>query len=394
MSNSSANLYQKIINFLIYFFVFSICFERLTLFEQNLDFFFTKISSAFLIIFTLFDLKFWKSLKNIKYYAFLLLIYFLFLTYSNFNNRTQVYTEYFDYLFFLNILIFLTLGSNFNRDTSLVSKTFFVFLVGNFILTVLFFFGIGKTDLSLELEGRASIFGNNQNYLGLSLSLSSLYILYNLFLFQNNKFKLFFYLIAFFPISYFMISTGSRTAFLLFILGIVIIVIFSKNINKINKILFFIFFTVVTIQLFILFKDKLDLFQRLTATIEDGDSANRDVIWSGLLYFFSDFIFLGVGKTGYLRMIGDLSPHNAFLEVLLYTGVIGLSIFLFFILSLYKNILNINSHSNNFFPIVIFIGVLGILITGQLFDQKVIWYFMACLIQHPRNKNLGECVKE
>lgn len=386
MSNSSANLYQKIINFLVYLFVFSICFERLTLFGQNLDFLFTKISSAVLIFFSLFDLKFWKSLKSIKHYGFLLLIFFLILTYSNFINKTQAFNEYFDYLFFLNILIFLALGSNFNRDTELVSKTFFVFLVGNLILTVLYFLGMGQTDLSPELEGRASIFGNNQNYLGLSLTLSSLYILYNLFFCQNSKLKIILYLFAILPISYFMILTGSRTSFLLFILGIVFLVFQSKKISKIYKFLFFLFFTIITIQLLILFKDKLDIFQRLTATLEDGDSANRDVIWSGLLYFFSDFILFGVGKTGYLRMIGDLSPHNAFLEVLIYTGIIGLSIFLLFIISLFKNTLNINSKSNNCFPILIFIGVLGILITGQLFDQKVIWYFMACLIQNPSYK--------
>lgn len=387
MSKSHVGLYQRVINFLLYLFVFSICFERITVFGQNFDFVLTKISSSLLILFSFFDLNFWKSLNRIAYYLFLLLIFFLIHTFSNYVNKTQAYNEYFDYLFFLNILIFSVLGSNFNRDEKLVSKTFFIFFVGNVILTFLYFLGIGQTDLSLELEGRASIFGNNQNYLGLSLSLSSLYILYNLFFCEKSKLTFYLYIISILPITYFMFLTGSRTAFLLFVLGILILVLLSKGIRKMYKILFFIFFSIITIQLLIFFRDKLDIFQRLTATLEDGDSANRDIIWSGLLYFFSDFIFLGVGKTGYLRMVGDLSPHNAFLEILIYTGIIGLSIFIIFLTSLFRNILRLNSNTNNFFPIVIYIGVFGILVTGQLFDQKVIWYFLACLIQHPGYKS-------
>ena len=36
---------------------------------------------------------------------------------------------------------------------------------------------------------------------------------------------------------------------------------------------------------------------------------------------------------------------------------------------------------NNILPLIIFIPFFGILLTGQLFDQKVIWFFMACLTQ-------------
>ena len=129
MNSSSANMYQRAINFFVYLFVFSLCFERLTLFGQNLDFFLTKISSAILIFFSLFDLKFWKPLKSTKNHVFLLVFFFLIHTYSSFINKNQAFNEYFVYLFFLNILIFLVLGSNFNRDTSIVSKTFFVFLL-------------------------------------------------------------------------------------------------------------------------------------------------------------------------------------------------------------------------------------------------------------------------
>ena len=144
--------------------------------------------------------------------------------------------------------------------------------------------------------------------------------------------------------------------------------------------------SILFLVLIFIFQDKLDVLQRLSSTLVNGDTANRDIIWNGILYFFSDFIFLGVGKTGYSRVIGDLSPHNAFLEVFIYTGLLGLFFLLIFLYRIFLNVLLLYKNSTDFFPIIIFIAIFGILLTGQFFDQKIIWFLMSCLIQNPLNR--------
>ena len=386
MINNKNNWYRKFINLLIYFFVFSLCFERLTVFGLNLDFLFTKISSFLLIFFSFFSFSFWRTMIKIKRYTVLLYIFFIILTISSYNNKTVAFNDFFDYLFFLNILILVSLVNVFYEDKLVLTNVLFVFTFGNIALTFLYFLGIGHTFISTELEGRASIFGNNQNYLGISLAISSLFILHKLLFFKISKLKKILFWISVIPLIYFMILTGSRTAFLSFLIGIILFITLTDKIGNLKKVLFLLTVSILFLVLIFIFQDKLDVLQRLSSTLVNGDTANRDIIWNGLLYFFSDFIFLGVGKTGYSRVIGDLSPHNAFLEVFIYTGLLGLFFLLIFLYRIFLNVLLLYKNSTDFFPIIIFIAIFGILLTGQFFDQKIIWFLMSCLIQNPLNR--------
>jgi O-antigen ligase len=386
MINTKNIWYRKFINSLIYIFVFSLCFERLTVFGLNLDFVLTKISSFLLIFFSFFSFNFWRTIIKIKRYTFLLFIFFIILTISSYNNKSVAFNDFFDYLFFLNILILVSLVNVFYEDKLVLTNALFVFTFGNVALTFLYFLGIGQTFISADLEGRATIFGNNQNYLGISLALSSLFILYNLLFFKISRIRKIFCWISVIPVIYFMTLTGSRTAFLSFLIGIFLFITLTDKIGNLKKGLFLHIVSILLLVLIFIFQDKLDVLDRLSSTLENGDTANRDIIWNGLLYFFLDFIFLGVGKTGYLRVIGDLSPHNAFLEVFIYTGLLGLFFFLTFVYRIFLNVIVLYKNSNDFFPIIIFIAILGILLTGQFFDQKIIWFLMSCLIQNPLNR--------
>jgi O-antigen ligase len=156
----------------------------------------------------------------------------------------------------------------------------------------------------------------------------------------------------------------------------------TNRVNRLNKFFWALFLFVLFIFLFFIFQDKLDVLQRLTSTFEDGDTANRDIIWSALWYFFSDHIFLGVGKTGYLSIIGDLSPHNAFLEIFIYTGLIGFVIFFIYLSRLFINVFVLYKKYNEIFSFLLCVAILGVILTGQIFDQKVVWFFLACLVQN------------
>lgn len=376
-----SKVYQNYLEILAYVFVFSLCFDKLNVFGINLDYLFTKITMSLLIFFSLFDLNFWNLNSKCSKYTVVLLLYFLTLTFSSYLNITVGYTTYFDYLFFLNILVFHSLVNIFSKRMALLNNALFYFSIGNIVLTFFYFLGIGQVEMPDELAGRATIFGYNQNFLGLSLTVSSLVILYNLYTQKYNLIKKLFYGISFLLVMYFMVTTGSRTAFVAFILGLSTMLVLNHKISAVAKIGFFLFFLTIMIFTYIFFLEDIAILQRLTDSFLSGDTANRDVIWTGLFYFFSDYIFFGVGKTGYARIIGDLSPHNVLIEIFIYTGLIGLFIFIYLIKAFFSNALSVFRNHNNILPLIIFIPFFGILLTGQLFDQKVIWFFMACLTQ-------------
>src|SRR5690606_36113958 len=72
---------------------------------------------------------------------------------------------------------------------------------------------------------------------------------------------------------------------------------------------------------------------RLSRTIQEGNLAGREEIWYSILPLLKENWIFGVGRTGYIEYITELfgrikSPHNVIIEVLAYSGVIGLLLFL------------------------------------------------------------------
>src|SRR5690606_9970615 len=71
------------------------------------------------------------------------------------------------------------------------------------------------------------------------------------------------------------------------------------------------------------------LYQRLVASIKEQDLSDRNIIWQTLIPLINNNVFFGVGLTGYelycFKVFGRIiSPHNVIIEVLCYTGIIGL----------------------------------------------------------------------
>ena len=116
---------------------------------------------------------------------------------------------------------------------------------------------------------------------------------------------------------------------------------------------------------------------RLTDTINDGDLANRDLIWLELFDVIINHVYFGIGRTGFAGLFGDASAHNVVIEVLCYTGVVGLLIFLVFIFRLIRTAYKSNKQKGDLLPIVLLIPFLGILLSGQILEHKYIWIVIA-----------------
>jgi O-antigen ligase len=94
----------------------------------------------------------------------------------------------------------------------------------------------------------------------------------------------------------------------------------------------------------------------------------------------------GVGVTGYDKLIGEQSPHNVLIEVLCYSGIIGLSIFIFFLYKIGQSSYRILKSESNILPLVFFVNSLGLVLTGQIFAQKIIWLIFAYQIASVSSK--------
>jgi len=371
-------LINKAHEYTIYAFFFSLNFETLNFLNLNIDFLATKITISILLFISILNFKTFFSVKHFFRYLIPLLFYFILLTYISFINKSSSYREFFDFPFFLNILIFLILINSSRIKYEVLLRGLFIFALSTFFLSILYYLGFGFTETSVDLEGRASVFGMNQNLLGIHLCVSLLTLIS---IISENKLELGkerYSLILIFPVLLgFMISTGSRLALLSLISGIFIFVFFNKNIKTKQKILVVFVSSFAFLAFWQLFLKNSLVVGRLLDTVNDGDLAYRDVIWGSLLNVFSNNFIFGVGRTGYAMIVGGTSPHNVLIEVLCYTGIIGLFFFILFVLSIVSNAYKRIKKDRELLPMALVIPILGMILSGQIFGPKIFWALFA-----------------
>ncbi len=148
--------------YLLFFFFFSVNFEMMNLFSLDIDYLATKISISFLLGISLINFSKYYSFK-IQWRVLLpLYAYFIVLTVINFLHINGDYNTFFDFPFFLNILIIVILCNSAKVDGNILLKAMFFFTVSSFIMAMLYFLNI---SVSSQYEGRYTIFGMNENFL-------------------------------------------------------------------------------------------------------------------------------------------------------------------------------------------------------------------------------------
>jgi O-antigen ligase len=357
----------------ILFLVFLISFENIKIF--NIDFLFSKVALILVLFSSSINIKAFRSLNKIKELSIPLLMYFTLFTICNYINRTSISNDYIDLLFCLNILAFLIMVSVALITPQFMLKALFVFVVSNILVCFFFFFGIG---LSEATEGRFSMFNMNENYLGINLAISFLIIISLIF---ENKLQLSikrFFLILTLPFLFFLIvKTGSRVAFLSIFFGVFIFILLNKSLNIIQKIFFFIISFISSIILFLVFLKNTFMLERLMDVIESGDTSNRDLIWDALLFYFTDNSLFGIGRTGFVSIVGEMSPHNVLLEIFIYTGLVGVIIFCFFYFFIIRKAVQRIKFEDNVLPFILLIPISFLFFSGQIFDKKIVWVILS-----------------
>jgi O-antigen ligase len=261
-------------------------------------------------------------------------------------------------------------------------KAILSFSIGSIFLASFYLFNIGVT---ISEDNRISLFGDNENFVGVKMSISIILILF--IVFQNNLKlnKLRFILLIPIPIMFkLLIETGSRVSIISLLLMVLLSIYYIK-INKLYiKLTLLIFVFILTFIAFQFILQNQLLLLRLFSSLENKDIGGRDVIFLEIWNQVRYYPILGIGQTGYYEFFGTGSPHNVLLEVFSYTGIIGLILYLYFLYDIYIISRRVLITKNIILPFLLIIPITGLLLSGQLLTLKLCWIIFAYIVYNEK----------
>lgn len=319
--------------------------------------------------------------KKIRSILIPIFLFYFLLFLMNIININYLANDVFSSSILLNIIFFVFIINHERLVPGVIEKSFIGFLIGALLSTAAFYFGIG---LEIESDGRVKLFGDNQNLIGIRMVVASFLLTHYILKYRYTLSKILIALLflAYMPILTLLFNTGSRVSVISLLLGTALFFILyrtKKIATKAVSMIVLLSFSGIVIDSVL----KSDVVgARLTKTIEEGNLAGRDEIWSDILPLIQNNFLLGVGQTGYIdffRRIRDAvpSPHNVIIEVMSYTGIIGTVLYLLFVYRVFFSSLRYYFKYNELIPLLFAVPVAGILFSGQILTFKLGWFIFA-----------------
>lgn len=346
-----------------------ICFFPISLIIGN------QATNMFIFFFIFFSLIVYsKDIIKIKFNSFdnLLFLFFLYIFIALVFNYTNHYLEkkvfpdiilvktifFYKYLFLYIILRFLIYKNILNL------KLFYIFcsvcvLTVSFDIFFQFIFGHNILGIEPYSSRHYSSFFGEELIAGGYIQRFSFFVFFSLFFLKKEKFNIFF--IVFFLIIFLIAIalSGNRMPLVLYLLSILIFFILKRNLIKYMIKLFFVFFIILillynfnanfkvnTKNFYFNSKNLISLFFTLDLKDSNIDSLQKPYASEFLcakIIIKKNPIFGGGIKSFRTHDNGCYThPHNYFLEITSELGLVGLLIFVIFLiklfLSIFKNI--------------------------------------------------------
>ncbi|MCR4965146.1 MAG: O-antigen ligase family protein [Bacteroidales bacterium] len=291
----------------------------------------------------------------------------------------------FDTTLFLNLIMFWLLLNHQRRDERVFNEGLLWFSVSSFVVGVFFFMGVG---VSISEDMRVVVFGENANGLGIKMGVGTLFLM-NYCLNHSKETRIYrpWLLLMAIPMVSLLLATASRVSILILGVGLVLFVILRSTKRKGLKPVWLILgIFVLYFGYHIVLKQEV-LMMRMELTLEEGSTSGRDYIWAKYLDLIEQHPVLGVGFSGadsyaLSTFGGALNPHNVFIEVALYSGLLGLVFFLVFVYCIYHDAWQFHKKENNLGPLVTSMAAAGMLLTGQALNVKLFWVLAAYAISY------------
>lgn len=374
---------KKIQDLALFLFAFSLSFELWNAFDFK-NFSIGAMTGYIYLFSIILYPKFRFDRKESRKYFVPLFLFFIILTISSAINYTYVNDlSWFNMSIFQCIVLFSLIYIHLkDRGSRVANKMLLCYVFGAILLIVLYGFGFG---VEYTIDMRLSVFGSFANGLGFNLSVTFIIILSLVFENKPDYGKKRYLLLLVLPLMLKAIAeTGSRGAFITLAVGFIIF-LFLIKMKKRYKIFFLAVGLLLSYTAFI-YMMQTDVFKnRILYSIEEKDTSGRFEIWESVLPLFYENPVLGVGETGYYNYAKDKltvfqGPHNVFIELLIYTGIIGFICYLMLLYQIYRKSLFSYRNLSFLLPVVLLAMILTLFLNGQGLSIKLVWLFFAYII--------------
>ena len=372
---------KKLQNYALYLYFFFVNFQELSFFGVN-NFSIPKFTILIYLVTIMIQHKDYIKISYIKNIIGTILAFFGLLTIISLLNINDLSARFFNFGLFQNIILFWILINHGRKDIRAMEKAMLMLALGSIVLALIYNAGIG---VLIDDNGRKSLFGDNSNILSIRMVISTLIIFLTV---AQNRLQIglyrFLFLIPVISMVQLMADTGSRKGFVSFSLAIIVGIFFYKAKNNWNKIAVIIVgtFSFAYFLRFILNSEVIMLRILKTAESENVDEVlgGRGEIWNNLITVIQNNFIFGIGETGYFALFGLASPHNVFIEVLIYSGIIGLLLYLIFILRISYCAYKCAKIKGIILPALLMSPIFSLLISGQILTMKLGWIVMAYVV--------------
>jgi O-antigen ligase len=213
---------------------------------------------------------------------------------------------------------------------------------------------------------------HQHNPFGLFMSLGAIFSLYLLLepkqyiSFKYEKTLYFFALLLFIFTLFHSQSRSSWVMFGLFSLSYFILYLKTYGINK--KFLIILFLLILSILTIFLLDEQL--LHRLQLLLEGNSAGRTSKIWPFTIEKIKESPIFGYGINTYTQMKGHccFGVHNTFLEILLYTGIVGFTIFITLLWQAFKESF---SKDSIVYGILLFSYMILLQFDGNLTTSKI-----------------------
>jgi O-antigen ligase len=287
-----------------------------------------------------------------------------------------------------NILLFGLLILHARKQPAVLKKGMLWFALGAAVEAGLFRAGIGVE----EFEGRITLFGDNANGIGLRMGAGMTILVLTVLQDRLRLDKPRFLFLACLPFMLaLLVATGSRVALIAAALTLLTGTILLKTKGLVSKIAVLALALILASGFLVTAFGSDVLLTRLAASVTEKDLGGREQIWASLLPLIARHPLLGCGQTGYAEFVVPIygwvmSPHNVFLEVMCYTGIVGFSFFLWFLWQVFRSGWRGYRAHGLLLPLLLWIPVVGCLLSGQV----LVWKFVWCIFAYNVGGSLGK----
>lgn len=285
--------------------------------------------------------------------------------------------------FLNNVIMFLIVTNHIIIGGRAVLKKIFVSLA--FIPIIQALLILNNIGYSLSSDNRLILFGENPNNLGIiasaSLLISIILIADNFLSLSKRRFLLLFSVFTSISV---ILATASRGAIIASALSILLF-LFLIKMPFFQKAIFILFLLPLLYYFYISNESSELIASRIQELVEDGDQSRFSIL-KDIEHFAFDNPIFGFGETGYYSKMVQYrgsykSSHNGFLNVYLYTGILGCILFFRFLYYIMKYCWLLYKRQSITIPSILFcIAIFNFAKSGSGWNFKFLWLVFSIII--------------